>query len=81
MPLNSGLNAIKLVVSAQNGGPNLDHLRIGKPPAVVLKTNGWPRTVAVNGVNLLDEWHPELANESSIFFPSYPDPPQGDLYR
>jgi hypothetical protein len=81
VPMNSGLNAIKLVVSAQNGGPNIDHLRIGKPPAVVLKTNGWPRTVAVNGVNLLDEWHPELANESSIFFPSYPDPPQGELYR
>lgn len=40
-----------------------------------------PRTVAVNGVNLLDDWHPDLANESSVFFPSYPDAPQGDLYR
>lgn len=37
----SGLNSIKLSVSAQNGGPNIDHLRIGKPPAVVLRTNGW----------------------------------------
>jgi hypothetical protein len=67
-------------VSAQDGGPNIDHLRVGKPPAVVLKTNGWARTIAPTGINLLDEWYPNLMNET-LFFPSYPDPPQGDLYR
>ena len=77
--LNAGVNSIKLVVSAQDAGPNIDHLRVGKPPAVVLKTNGWPRSV-VTGLNLLDEWYPEVVNES-VFFPSFPDPPQGDLYR
>lgn len=78
--LNAGVNSIKLVVSAQDAGPHIDHLRVGKPPAVVLKTNGWPRTVATNGLNLLDEWYPEIVDES-VFFPAYADPPQGDLYR
>lgn len=77
--LRSGMNAIKLLVVAQNGGPLIDHMRIGKPPAVVLKTNGWPRTVAKNGVGLLDEWGFEFTNETSVWFSSYPDPPQGDL--
>ena len=36
----AGNNTIKLVVSEQNGGPNIDHMRIGKPAAVVMKTNG-----------------------------------------
>ena len=79
--LNTGTNIIKLLVVAQNGGPNIDHMRIGKPPAVLLKTNGWPRTVARNGVGLLDQWGVDLTAETTVSFPSYPDPPQGDLYR
>ena len=35
---NGGLNTIKLIVKDQNGGPNIDHFRIGKPPAVVTKS-------------------------------------------
>jgi hypothetical protein len=78
--LSAGSNKIKLVVSAQNGGPNVDHMRVGKPPSVVLKTNGWPRTVATAGVGLLDDWPPlNLAEE--VWFPSHPDPPQGKCFR
>jgi hypothetical protein len=36
--LNAGNNTIKVIVVEQNGGPNIDHLRIGKPPAIVLKS-------------------------------------------
>ena len=35
---NAGINMVKVVVVDQNGGPNIDHLRIGKPPAVVMKS-------------------------------------------
>jgi hypothetical protein len=35
---NAGYNTVKVVVVDQNGGPNIDHLRIGKPPAVVMKS-------------------------------------------
>lgn len=35
---NAGANTIKLLVVEQNGGPNIDHLRIGKPPAIVMKS-------------------------------------------
>ena len=34
----AGSNTVKLVVVDQNAGPNIDHLRIGKPPAVVMKS-------------------------------------------
>jgi hypothetical protein len=36
--LNAGVNTIKLLVVDQNGGPNIDHLRVGKPPAIVLRS-------------------------------------------
>jgi hypothetical protein len=36
--LIAGANTIKLLVSEQNDGPNIDHLRVGKPPAVVMKS-------------------------------------------
>lgn len=39
-----GDNLIKL--TAQNGGPNIDHMIIGKPDAVIIKLNGYPRAVA-----------------------------------
>lgn len=35
--LIAGANTIKLL-SEQNEGPNIDHLRVGKPPAVVMKS-------------------------------------------
>jgi hypothetical protein len=35
---NDGIDIVKVVVVDQNGGPNIDHLRIGKPPAVVMKS-------------------------------------------
>ena len=35
---DAGPNAIKLVQTDQSGGANIDHLRIGKPPAVVMKS-------------------------------------------
>lgn len=73
----NGLNTIKLLVVAQPDGPHIDHLRMGKPPAVVMKTNGWPRTVAKYGVGLTDTWFPDLINEEYINFQgSYPEPPQ-----
>lgn len=31
--LTSGSNKIKLLMTDQTGGPNIDHLRVGKPPA------------------------------------------------
>lgn len=82
--LVAGDNKIKLVVADQGGGPNIDHLRVGKPPAVVMKTNGWPRLVARNGLFLLDNWNETLTqnwNETTASFDYYPDAPQGDLYR
>lgn len=36
--LNPGLNTIRVDVGEAGGGPNIDHLRIGKPPAVVMKS-------------------------------------------
>ena len=36
--LNAGVNTIKVVVVDQGGGANIDHLRVGKPPAVVMKS-------------------------------------------
>jgi hypothetical protein len=36
--LNAGLNTIKLIAVDQNSGPNIDHARIGKPPAIVMKS-------------------------------------------
>lgn len=78
--LTQGLNTIKLLVTDQNGGPNLDHLRVGKPPAMVMKTNGWPRVIAKSGINCLDAWPCDFTNQT-LRFDYYPDPPQGDLYR
>jgi hypothetical protein len=112
---------VKVVVVDQNGGPNIDHLRIGKPPAVVMKSefcfvvvsyflsgfhssfgfslhsscsflcsativltfsaNGWPRVIAKNGIQLLDNWPFTFSNTTMVYFPDYPEPPQGDVLR
>jgi len=79
--LVAGNNTIKLLMADQTGGPNVDHLRIGKPPAVVIKMNGWPRAIAKNGLHLLNDWPYAFTNETSAPFTIYPDAPQGDLYR
>ena len=77
--LNKGSNAIKLLVVIGSGGSFIDHMRIGKPPAVVLKTNGWPRTIAKNGVGLTTDRNFVL-DGVQVYFPEFPEPPQGDLF-
>ncbi|KAL7527648.1 hypothetical protein ACHAXR_002788 [Thalassiosira sp. AJA248-18] len=79
--LNPGLNTIRVDVGEAGGGPNIDHLRIGKPPAVVMKTNGWPRVIAKNGIHCLDYWPCDFTDGTSTTFIYYPEPPMGDLYR
>ena len=79
--LNAGPNTIKLLVQDQNGGPNIDHARIGKPAAIVMKTGGWPRVIAKAGLHLLDAWPFTFTNETQVTFDYYPNAPQGDLYR
>jgi len=78
--LNAGPNKIKLLVADQDGGPDIDHLRIGKPPAIVMKLNGLPRTVAKNGIRLLDDWSYEITDDLVVTFEDYPYPSLGDLY-
>ncbi|KAL7542550.1 hypothetical protein ACHAXR_011864 [Thalassiosira sp. AJA248-18] len=78
--LNSGSNTIKLIAVDQSDGPNVDHLRVGKPPAMVLKTNGWPRAIAKNGIHCLESWPCQFTNETNTTFTYYPEPPMGDLY-
>ncbi|KAL7537288.1 hypothetical protein ACHAXR_008774, partial [Thalassiosira sp. AJA248-18] len=79
--LGAGNNTIKLLVADQNGGPNIDHLRVGKPPAIVMKSNGWPRAIAKNGIHLLDGWPYDFTDYANSTFSYYPEPPMGDLYR
>ena len=109
--LGAGNNAIKLV-AASGVRIQIDHLRIGKPPAVLIKSelayvfqtcvfvsfprmitdacflcillptaDGWPRTIAKNGVNLLNEWPFEFTNSTgsplSFSFALYPGPRMG----
>jgi len=78
--LTAGLNTIKLLVTEQNGGPNIDFLRVGKPPALLMKTNGWLRHVAKNGVGVVDEWGIDFTNQT-VYFPSNLNVKEGDLYR
>eukprot|EP00581_Thalassiosira_minuscula_P008298 CAMPEP_0183702756 /NCGR_PEP_ID=MMETSP0737-20130205/764_1 /TAXON_ID=385413 /ORGANISM="Thalassiosira miniscula, Strain CCMP1093" /LENGTH=916 /DNA_ID=CAMNT_0025929427 /DNA_START=314 /DNA_END=3061 /DNA_ORIENTATION=- len=79
--LNAGSNTIELRTVTQSG-PDLDHLRIGKPPAVAMKTNGWTRAIAKNGIHLQEAW-PFNFTEEGVFvkFDYFPDPPQGDIYK
>ena len=43
--------------------------------------NGWPRVIAKNGINLLDDWPFTFTNTTKVYFSEYPDPPQGDVFR
>jgi len=78
--LTAGLNTIKLLVRDQNGGPNIDFLRVGSPPALLMKTNGWLRHVAKNGVGVINEWGIDFTNQT-VYFPSFANAIEGDLYR
>ena len=78
--LTAGFNTIKLLVRDQNGGPNIDFLRVGSPPALLMKTNGWLRHIAKNGVGVVDSWGFDFTNQT-VYFPHYPIVIEGDLYR
>lgn len=80
--LKAGYNTIKLLVRDQNDGPNIDFLRIGKPAALKLMTNGWVRAIAKRGAGILDRFGADFdMTNQTVYFPSYPDPRLGDLYR
>lgn len=80
--LNAGYNTIKLLVRDQNDGPNIDFLRIGKPPALKLMTRGWVRAIAKSGVGILDRFGADFdMTNKTVHFPSYPEPRLGDLSR
>ena len=78
--LDAGDNSIKLTV-VDHDMVFIDHLRLGKPPAVIMKTNGWARVVAKNGLHLLNEWPYEFTTETEAEFVDSPDAPLGDLYN
>ena len=78
--LKAGFNTIKLLIRDQNNGPNIDFLRVGKPAALILKTRGWIRAVAKNGVGTVDDFGFDFTNQT-VYFPSYPNAKEGDLYR
>ena len=56
-------------------------MRLGKPAAVVMKTQGFPRAIAPNGLKLADDWEFEFTDSTVLGFAWYPEPPQGDLFR
>ena len=78
--LVSGSNNITLV-SIEASGPDIDHLRLGSPAAVLIKLNGHTRAVAKNGLHALHNWGYEFAEDASYAWSTYPYPPLGDLYR
>ncbi|KAL7543207.1 hypothetical protein ACHAXR_012486, partial [Thalassiosira sp. AJA248-18] len=77
--LSSGSNRIKIVAFDQSGGPDIDHLRLGKPAAVVIYQNGHARAIAKNGLHLLDDFEYEFTDQN-VFWADEPYPPLGDLY-
>ena len=73
MSFSIGRHTIKLLLADQSVGPRIDHLRVGKPPAVVVKVNGWPRVVARNGLNLANgNWGYDFTNGVNVTFSDYP---------
>ena len=81
--LNEGQdNTIKLRLgdNSLNGGPNIDHLRLNKPSAIIMKDtrNGYARTVARYGIGRTSRFtrYP-LLDMNSIYFDADPLPPQG----
>jgi len=51
------------------------------PSSLLLTANGWPRVIAKNGIQLLDDWPFTFTNTTMVYFTEYPDPPQGDVFR
>jgi len=78
--LVAGSNNITLV-SIEASGPDIDHLRLGKPAAVLIKQNGHVRAVAKNGIHALRQFDYEFAEDTDYNWSTYPYPPLGDLYR
>jgi len=81
----SGVNTIKVVLEDQSKGPMIDHLRVGSPPAIIIKNNGHARTIIKSGIGLLTQWSPDIEfEETTVFFTKLPEPPQlsrnGKLY-
>ena len=37
--------------------------------------------IAKNGIQLLDDWPFTFTNTTMVYFPEYPEPPQGDVFR
>ena len=78
--LTAGFNTIKLLVRDQNGGPNIDFLRVGSPPALLMKTNGFLRHVAKNGVGVVNGWGFDFTDQT-VYFKWNLNVVEGDLYR
>jgi len=81
----SGVNTIKVVLEDQSKGPMIDHLRVGSPPAIIIKNNGHARTIVKGGSGLLTQWSPDIKfEETTVWFTKLPEPPQlsrnGKLY-
>ena len=74
--LNSGSNSIKLV--AIEKGPNIDHLQVGKQPAVLIKQNGQPRAIAKNGLHLMQDYDYEFTED--LVWDTYPYPRLAEEY-
>ena len=48
--------------------------------SIVMKLNGSPRTIAQNGIRLLDDWSYEITDDLVVTFEDYPYPSLGNLY-
>ena len=81
VPFEAGSNRIRLLLSGEEG-PRIDHLRVGRPPAVLIRSNGHPRTVVRGGVHPANQWKPDLLefDGAAVWFPKYPAPPRGRLF-
>ena len=74
--LNPGINLIKIIGVANTSGPRIDHLVVGKPQAVLIKSNGQIRAVAKYGLHILDDFEYEILNDS-VIWEDYPYPRLG----
>ena len=74
--LTTGSNSIKLV--AIEKGPNIDHLQVGKQPAVLIKQNGQPRAIAKNGLHLMQDYDYEFTED--LVWDTYPYPRLAEEY-
>lgn len=54
---------------------------VSSPPSSNKSANGWPRVIARNGIQLLDDWPFTFTNTTRVYFTENPDAPQGDIFR